>query len=346
MLFLILKRVYLSIITIVIFFLCCQLSSLAHHGGECIVNGPGLAGPIVTIPAFTLPKGVKYLGLGTNYTHFDSFSNTQLTKLGKQGEHIHSFRNVFVPSLFGGYGVTDNFYVTINVPYIFKFNQRISDGPPINTGSSIGIGDLTVFSGYRFLNRKDINLHASLLAGIKIPSGVIRDKDNQGYLFETDDQPGTGSWDPSVGLAISKAFEYVSISSNGLFKFSTPGTQNTTIGDSATFNLAAAHRIRSTDKLLNKIFHEHIFQKDLIWDLILEGNGQWTEKPVTKIDGLRLVDKNHGGLIIYISPGLRLIANKDWIINLSVGLPVIKELNHIQKGPDVRLILNCTRVFN
>ena len=34
-------------------------SAKAHHGGEGNINGPGLAGPIITIPAFTLPKGTN-----------------------------------------------------------------------------------------------------------------------------------------------------------------------------------------------------------------------------------------------------------------------------------------------
>lgn len=338
------KNSFLGLI-LIIFCLCFQLNANAHHGGEGNINGPGLIGPIITIPAYTLPKGVKFLGLGTNYTHFDSFSNAQLIRLGRRGEHIHTFRNIFSPSLSTGYGITDNWYVTLNVPYVFKFNQRTSHGEPLNIGSSIGVGDTTIFSAYRFLKKDDINLHAAFLGGIKIPSGVRRFRDNQGDLFGADDQPGTGSWDPLVGLAISKSFKHFSISTDGLYKFSTEGTQNTTVGDIVTFNLATAHRVHATDKILNKIFPEHLSDKDLTWDLILEGNGQWSQKPLVNIDGGRIIDENHGGLIFYMSPGLRLLVNKKWITNLSVGLPVIKELNHIQKGPNVRLILNFTRVF-
>ena len=50
----------------------------AHHGGECNVSGPGLSGPIITIPAYTLPKGEKYFGAGINYTNFNTFSDSRL----------------------------------------------------------------------------------------------------------------------------------------------------------------------------------------------------------------------------------------------------------------------------
>ncbi len=330
---------------VIIIFLTCNISAKAHHGGEGSVSGPGLVGPIITTPAFTLPKGVKFVGLGTNYINFDTFSNSALIKLGKRGEHVHVFRNILVPSLSAGYGITDNWYIALNAPYLFKFNQRVSDGPPINTGSSIGFGDIAFFSAYRFLRNDDLNLHASLLGGLKIPSGVRRFRDNQGFLFEADDQPGTGSWDPSVGLAVSKVFKNFSITSNGLYKFSTKGTQDTTVGDTAIFNLAVAHRIKPEERILNKIFIEHLLNKDLTWDLVLEGNGQWSQKPSTDFGGFHFTNKNHGGLITYLSPGIRLTVNKKWITNLSVGFPVIENLNNVQKGPNVRLILNCTRVF-
>ncbi len=333
------------ILSIGLFFTGFNNKVKAHHGGEGSISGPGIVGPIITIPALTLPKGTKFITLGTSYTHFDSFSNGDLINLGKQGQDVHTFRNIFIPSLSAGYGITNNWYLTLNVPYVFKFNQRVSDGPPINIGSSIGIGDITFFSAYRFLRKENIGLHASFLSGLKIPSGVKHFRDNQGGLFETDDQPGTGSWDSSVGLAVTKRFKFFSLSSNGLYKFSTQGTQHTSVGDIVTFNLAAAHRVHANDKIINKIFPEHFFDKDLTWDLIFEGNGQWTQKPVTNIDGMHIADENHGGLIIYLSPGIRLLINKKWITNLSVGLPVIEDLNHVQKGPNIRLLLNLTRVF-
>ena len=339
------KYFALKFLILIIFYFFFHLNANAHHGGESTINGPGLAGPIITTPAFTLPKGTQFFGLGTNYTNFNTFSNTGLLNLGKHGEDIHQFKNIFTPSLSGGYGITDNFYLSFNLPYAFKFNQRVSDGPPINVGSSIGVGDLTLFSAYRFLKREDINLHVAFLGGLKIPSGVRRDRDNQGFLFGADDQPGTGSWDPSIGLAVSKGFKYFSLTSNGLYKFSTQGTQHTTVGDIALFNLAAAHRVQANDRIINKVFPQHLLNRDLYWDLILEGNGQWSEKSRTDIYGTHIVDGNHGGVIIYISPGLRLIVNKKWITNLSVGLPVIEDLNNLQKGPNARLILNFTRVF-
>ncbi len=340
-------RCYISLIALIIIFISFTDKNIAMacNCGCDSINGPGLVGPIITIPAFTLPKGKKFIGFGINYTNFNSFSNTEFVNLGKHGQDVHGFRNVLIPSLSGGYGITDNWYIALNAPYVFKFNERISDGPPINVGSSIGFGDIAFSSAYRFLKRDDLNLHAALLGGIKIPSGVRRFRDNQGYLFEADDQPGTGSWDPSVGLAVSKVFKHFSLTSNGLYKFSTQGTQHTTVGDIATFNLGFAHRVETNDKILNKIFSEHLFNKDSTWDLVLEGNGQWTQKPVTNINGMHIIDENHGGLFVLLSPGMRLIINKLWVTNLSVGFPIIEDLNHFQKGPNVRLILNFTRVF-
>ena len=207
---------------------------------------------------------------------------------------------------------------------------------------------LTLFSAYKFLRRDDIGLNASFLSGIKIPSGVRRDKDRQGFIFEADDQPSTGSWDPLVGLAVTKKLGVFALHSNGLYRFSTRGTQNTVVGDVATFNLAVSHRVYK-NKFLSSIFLQKLFNKDLNWDLILETNGQWSEKPKTRASvGSRHIDftqENHGGLLVYLTPGLRLIVDKKWVTNIGVGFPIIEALNGRERAPSARLVFGLYRVF-
>ena len=57
---------YYLLVFISVFFLCGSKAQ-AHHGGEGL-NGVGIAGPIITIPAYTLPKGVKFINTLTDYT--------------------------------------------------------------------------------------------------------------------------------------------------------------------------------------------------------------------------------------------------------------------------------------
>lgn len=324
-------------------------ASPAHHGGSSTLSGPGLAGPIITIPARTMPKGKFFLGTGINYTNFNSFTGRELIRLDRRGEHFHDAEHIFVPTISGGYGLTDNLFLGISIPYVFRYDiTTVAMGRAIEQGNSIGIGDITLFSEYRFLNNKKRDLHLALISGLKIPSGVRRERDSQGNRFEADDQPGTGSWDPIVGLALSKSFKKVSFDTNFTYKFSTEGTQDTIVGDSVLFNVALSHRVNG-NKYLKKIFTDKLFGNKLNWDLILEANGSWSEKPEIRMDlpfgHQSFRESNHGGLLIYLTPGIRLTVNDKWISNFAISLPTIEDLNGRQRAPDAKLIFGFSRIF-
>lgn len=342
-------KITIKVLIIIVICTCgLTLKCLAHHGGEVSINGPGISGPIITIPARTLPKKKFFIGTGINYTNSNEFTNIELTRLDKRSEHIHNTRHFFIPSLSLGYGLTDNVFFGLSVPYIFKYDIRTSfNGMAIEQGNSIGIGDITFLSEYRFLKKENIDLHSAIITGVKIPSGVRRVKDDQGLLFEADDQPGTGSWEPFVGLALSKGFKHLSLDANGLYRFSTRGTKDIIVGDMVSFNIAVSHRV--TDRYLKKIFIEKLSNKTLDWDLILEANGHWSEKPGFNINlpfgHTSFRDENHGGLLIYLTPGIRVIFDKKWVSNFAVSFSTIEYLNGRQRAPSVRLVFGLTRIF-
>ena len=316
----------------------------AHHGGEGgLGGGAGIAGPIVTIPAYALPKGSKFISLITNYTNADIFSDSQLKRLGKRGEDIDVVENALSPSLTAGLGITNKLSTSVSVPYIFKFGIRRVEGTPdiVSRGNSIGDGDINFFSLYEFLHNEKHDLHAALLGGLKIPSGVRRNTDREGKLFRAEHQSGTGSWDPSIGLAVSKHLGILHLDANGMYRFSTEGIQNTILGDIASYNFAVSYLIGTRKSFIDRIFPKHLGNKELKWHLIGEINGNWVEKP--NIEGIR--EENEGGTLVYLSPGIRMIYDKTWITNLSLGLPTIDNLNGRRQPPNIRLILGITRVF-
>ncbi|OGI18312.1 MAG: hypothetical protein A3B68_04560 [Candidatus Melainabacteria bacterium RIFCSPHIGHO2_02_FULL_34_12] len=315
----------------------------AHHGGEGL-TGVGVAGPIITVPAYTLPRNLKYINLLTDYTNFNTFSDQKLMELDRRGEHVHDTSNLFIPSLSAGYGLTDNLTVGLRLPYIFRFGIRdVHDAKVGKRGNAIGIGDITLFSQYRFLKNKKYNLHAALLTGLKIPSGVKRTKGRDGEIFEADEQPGSGSWNPLIGLALSKKLSHFSLDTNSLYKFATNGSQGSNLGDSAYYNFSISYRPNN-----NWIYNlngnsKNTHSKDKVsLDLILEANGMWSQKPKT-FHGF--IDENHGGTIIYLSPGVRVSYDKKWIGYVSAGLPTIHDLNGRQRAPHIRLVGGITRVF-
>ena len=330
---------------VLLFFLAFSIDTTAsaHHGGEGL-TGVGVAGPIITIPAYTLPKKVKYINLLTDYTNFNSFSDQKLIELDKRGEHIHDTANLFIPGIGAGYGLTDDLTLGFRLPYVFRYNIRdIHEAHVGKSGNSIGIGDLTLFAQYRFLKNEKHNLHAALLTGLKIPTGVRRTKGSDGDIFEADEQPGSGSWDPLIGLAVSKKIGNFSFHTNGFYKFVTNGSQGSNLGDVVNYNLAASYRVNNNWIYnLNENWQNNNQKDKLSFDLILETNGTWSQKPNT-FHGF--VDENHGGNIIFLSPGFRCSYDKKWIYYISAGFPIIENLNGRQRAPDIRLVGGITRVF-
>ncbi len=320
-------------------------NAYAHHGGEGgLGGGAGVAGPIVTIPAYALPKGSKFISLITNYTNADIFSDSKLKRLGRRGEDIDVVENTLSPSLTAGLGITNMLSFSIGIPYTFRYGVRRVEGTPdiVSRGNSIGVGDINLFSLYEFLHNDKYDFHAALLTGLKIPSGVRRETDFSGKLFRAEHQPGTGSWDPQIGLAFSKHLGAIHLDSNGMYRFSTKGIQDTILGDVISYNFAISYLVGTHKKdFLKKIFTEHLFGKEAKWHLISEMNGAWVEKP--KVGSTR--EENEGGTLVYLSPGIRVILDKKWIANLSVGLPTIHNLNGRRMPPNIRLIFGLTRVF-
>jgi len=307
----------------VIIALCTSGKAFAHHAS--IGSGIGQAGPVTTISASTLPKGSVNFEVVAEYQKFDTFSDNKLTGLAVRGEaDIHNVESLFSPSIGIAYGVDDNLTVHLRLPYVSRNNisdvhqHEEGEEPEIHQlGDAKGIGDITMFAHYLFLNKLD--LQSSLLAGLKIPTGKKSDKTDSDELFEAEFQPGSGSWDPIAGIAVSKPMGPYSLDSNILYTFVTEGVQDTDLGDVFNYNISIARRL-----LVQRIK----------LDLILEANGIWRDKQ--KIDGDK--DKNSGGNTILISPGVRGEINNKMMMYFSIGFPVIQDLDGEQNEMDYRTI--------
>ena len=75
-------------------------------------------------------------------------------------------------------------------------------------------------------------------------------------------------------------------------------------------------------------------------DLTVEVNGEWQARQVEAGEK----DPNSGGKTVYMSPGLR-YSTSTWTGYVSVGIPVVKDLNGIQSEPDVRVVTGLSLGF-
>ncbi len=208
----------------------------------------------------------------------------------------------------------------------------------VDLGNAEGIGDLTLLAQYRFFGNGS-DPQASLLAGVKTPTGKTDERDSEGELFDAEFQPGSGSWDGLIGVAISKPLGRWSLDGNILYTVATEGTQQTDLGDRFQYNGSLSYRVIDTAgdgdtsaHMHNGTSHRH--QSDrLAVDLALELNGEWQAKETIGHE----TDPNSGGDVLYFSPGLRLTSNRLSGF-ISVGLPLMTDLNGLQSEPTYRLV--------
>jgi hypothetical protein len=299
-------------------------------------------------------KGSVTAWLAFEHISFDELSDAVLEQAAAAHEHVHSLKSIESPSGGFAYGFTDRLMVSLQLPYVVRTgiregaHQHIAGATEtvinevIARGDSEGIGDLLVLGQYRF-TAKHSGPQASVLFGLKTPTGVTDERDNQGELFEAEFQPGSGSWDPLFGLALSQPVGRWSLDSNVLYTVATEGTQQTDLGDRFHYNGAISYRVIGANKVIEAPHqhrhgegdHEHHPNGEggFALDAALEINGEWQAKQ--NIAGES--DPNSGGNVIYLSPGVRLTSNV-WSSFLSVGLPIVNDLNGKQSEAQYRLM--------
>ena len=340
--------------------------AISHHPSGTGTSSTG--GPIVTIPGTTLQKGASALYLIFEHFSFDELSDAVLEAAAAREEHAHSLATLESPALGYSYGLTDRLMVSLQLPYVVRTGIReashhhhdeaaaeheggetphetpAAENETVDRGDTEGVGDLTLFGQYRFYGQ-DTGLQASLLTGIRTPTGETGERDDQGELFEAEFQPGSGSWDPMLGLALSQAQGRWSVDGNVLYTIATEGTQHTDLGDRFHYNGAVTYRLlggaaeTSPKAAMNHSHHRHshhhdhaLSRKGLVIDAVLELNGEWQAKQNENGE----TDPNSGGNVVFLSPGVRLALN-NWSGFATVGIPIVNDLNGLQSEPTYRL---------
>ncbi|MCX7771160.1 MAG: transporter [Proteobacteria bacterium] len=314
-------------ISIFLFFMFLNISfTYAHH--PSVITSEAQSGPIITIPATTLEKGSFSFSFGLEFIDLEPFNDRDFRFHALRGEHIHSSEYVYHPTLSFSYGVTDDLTLSLKTFYVYIDNiKEIHPDEPAeihSLGDSQGIGDTTFFGQYRFYKNSIQKLESSLLFGIKVPTGRTDAFSSHGERFSAEFQPGSGSWDPMLGLSLTKELtDKATFHSNLLYVFTRKGTQSTNLGDKFFYNFAVAY------SPFNKI------------STSLELNGEWKEKMT--VSNIR--DKNSGGNTVYITPGLRYNFSDNNTAYFSFSVPVIEDLNGIQNKTDFKTLIGISMGF-
>ena len=319
--------------------------ALADH--PVVGGGVSHGSPIVTITANTLQQGTFAGGLQVSYLEPDSYTDEELIALASQHVHAHStdYNSLVTASL--SYGVTGHFTLSASLPYLHRDDLRAGEhshagGMASNTaeelGSVSGIGDASIVGQYQFAHSHEQGWGLALLGGIKLPTGATHRTTDEGERLETEHQPGTGSWDPLLGIAGSKRWGPISLDSNVLYQLSTKGAQDTELGDRISFNAALSYKLAGSDDHHADGGDDHGHDS---WTLVLEANGEWEGRQTIAGE----IEEDSGGTVIYLSPGVRFGSAHGWSAAMSVGVPVWQDIRLSHPDNSFRIIAQVGSSF-
>lgn len=341
--------------------------AFAHHPGTG--GGAATSGPINIISATTLERGQGAAAVLFEMIKLAPLGNDTLETLAGQHVHAHSLDRILAPSVVLAYGIMSDLTVSVRLPFVKRQDIRAGHHSHVHgvgavneveeRGDTSGIGDLTVLNQYRFLNNRSTGTEATLLFGFKAPTGKTNEVDAHGELFEAEFQPGSGSWDGLFGLAFSHSFGIVGLHASGLYSLVSEGIQDTDLGDRFHYGIGISYRLAGmpSDGPMKLGGHRHgshthaagtaphahdepRSSSGLAVDLVLELNGEWSAKQESAGEK----DPNSGGHTLYLSPGVRLSGN-NMSAFVSVGVPVVNDLNGFQAEPDWRLFSGLAFAF-
>ena len=316
--------------------------SFADHASPSFETGS--SGAIITVPGSTLSKGKFVFGLGVQYIELDEISDQTLEDLGTLNEDVHSVNSLLNASANVAYGLSDNLTIGFSLPYVERTDIReahndMGVGEAEHAGDSSGLGDMSLFGQYKYYSSDSMD--TAIIVGLKTPTGNTREKEIEGGLFEAEQQPGSGSWDPFAGVSFNQSWGKIGISSNILYTFVTEGTQNTDLGDIFNYNFAASYRAHLPKEGHDHSHHNHGNNLVDYLDIVLELNGDYRQK--TDINGEK--ETHTGGHTLYISPGVRVGISHTWSLYTSFGIPIINDLNGLQSEPDYRIFAGISKSF-
>jgi len=292
-------------------------------------------GPIVATPGFTPKQGQLVIGTSWIYQGADTISYASMLNYARRDQHVHNHSAANSLALNALYGITDDLSIGISYPYVFRSNIQTAHDAVYNDGDSIGFGDMSLTARYRFLEHND--WHAALIAGLKLPTGETSERAPDGVKLGIDHQPGTGSLDPIMGLALTKVAAPFTYTASALYRLSTRADQDTAVGDTLLYNLAATYTIDAElGNWLERRFPTQILGHNSRWAAVLELNGVFQEQ--LEYQGHK--EEGHGGNVIYLSPGLSMALDDKLYSNLSLGFPLIEDLSGVQPGAGLRIFLS------
>jgi len=222
--------------------------------------------------------------------------------------------NLYRTSILGVYGATSKLSMFLEIPILV---QDFSVETPFGRikRDSDGIGDMTVMARYTVWqwDRPGKTIRLSPFAALEMPSGESRQFDAWGPLPQAL-QRGSGSWDPSVGLAFlyEDLHWQFPVSVGYKYDFASDGFQR---GDRVDINVTGKYRVWPWS--LSSGMPAFVFAG-------VHSHVQWQDQP-NRNDPFGLI---RSGTTWHLAPMVQYIA-KRYLLEANVMLPVLQNVSPI-----------------
>jgi hypothetical protein len=291
---------------------------LADHG-KGAVGGK-------TISPRTLHEEDVSLDTGFRYQKSENFSDAQLLAADASGHDLHGTDWMAEFSVAVSYGVTDFLTLTASLPFEVVHGFRFVDSGVVNQANSIvGVGDATFMGKYSLLADP---IELAVIGGLKIPTGSTNQQSNTGDLLEPDHQPGTGSWDPLLGVAAGKQIELLWLGASVLYRITTEGRREFKPGQSVLAAVKAEYQLLGLGKFPR-----------------LYGSIELSEQFTAKDENSGIKNQDTGGSLVGLGFGLRLRADPHMTIGVMFTIPVYQGLNGEQHKERYELMFGTAYDF-
>jgi len=261
-----------------------------------------MAGPITFNSALPVAEGMSIL-------------RSQVKLVRKSGDATPAGRvlNVTAAPVVLAYGATPKLALFGVLPYVDKRLDKTTAGARIRRDAQ-GIGDALFFGRYTVIqvDKPGDTLRIAPFAGLKTPTGSHSQTDAFG-LVPRILQPGSGSWDPFLGVALTRQTLDWEFDAAAKYRFNT-GASGFTFGDEARADASFQYRVfpRTLESGGVPAFVYAVLESNLIW------NG--------KNRSLGAADPNSGGLTWNLAPGLQYVTRR-FVLETAIQIPTVQNLN-------------------
>ena len=314
--------------------------AVAHHMGP---SGVGAGGGMTVFAPATLDEGHGSAWLRLFFTRPDRRSDSLLEALAAAAVDAHNTRYDLNGAVGAAYGITHRLTVSAELPYLRHDSIRVAEaGDGVERlGSVAGVGDLSLLAKYRLTPGEAGGL--AIIAGIKVPAGSTHERDRFGNRFETEHQPGTGSWDPILGASAGAKAGQVNLAASAVYQIAGRGAQRTRLGDRLELGIALSHYFGPSE---GDEHHHHAHEHEAhehasSWDAFVELAGEWEGRQ--RIAGE--VEKDSGGKWAWVAPGVTFEAASGWSASAAIAIPVWQRIRSSHPDNAYRVMVSVGHGF-